>query len=214
MILIDIEYKGEKHSLHYHNDLICRIAQQTNTFFEEWLLTPLKTQVQSFDCVVDIGSNVGNHAYFFKNICNASRVLCFEPLPSNIELLEKNCKGCEIYTVGLSSETRPGHIEMIDSVDSNSGTGRISNTGVEIVLKTLDSYDLEGVTFIKIDVEGHELEVLKGALQTIERTKPDLLVETHLGVDILDVMSILPQGYSYEKITHETHYLIKYINEQ
>jgi FkbM family methyltransferase len=210
MILLDIQYQGEKHSLYYHNDLIFRIAKDSNTFFEEWLLTPLKAKVRSFDCVVDIGSNVGNHAYFFKNICNADQVLCFEPLPANIALLQQNCSNCEIHTVGLSSESKTGYIEMINSLEDNSGTARVGSGGIEILLKTLDSYNLENVTFIKVDVEGHELEVIKGASETINRNKPDLLIETHTGIGISDVMNLLPVGYSYEKIAHEFHYLIKY----
>lgn len=213
MTELNISYDGKAHTLHYHNDLIHRIAQDTNTFFEEWLLTPLRDRVKSFECVVDVGSNVGNHAYFFKNICNAERVLCFEPLPDNFALLEKNCPNCELHREGLSSEERTGHIQMTDPLDQNSGTAKISASGTEVLLKTLDSYKLPNVSFIKIDVEGHELEVLKGAVETINTNKPDILVETHSGIFIDDVMSLLPDGYVYEKITHETHYLIQYLDE-
>jgi len=48
---------------------------------------------------------------------------------------------------------------------------------VEVDVRTLDEYDLRNVCFIKIDVEGHELEVLKGGVRTIDRERPTLLVE-------------------------------------
>lgn len=210
MKLLNITYNEKTYSLYYHNDLIQNIAQNNNTFFEEWLLTPLKEKVKSFKHVIDVGSNIGNHAYFFKNICNADKVLCFEPLPDNFSLLQMNCSNCELYPIGLSSENKSGYIQMTEPIDSNSGTAKISDNGVEITLSTLDSYNLKDVSFIKIDVEGHELEVLKGAKDTINQSKPDILVETHTGIDIKDVMDLLPQGYNYEKVTHETHYLIQF----
>src|SRR5262249_4139224 len=48
---------------------------------------------------------------------------------------------------------------------------------IEIPIKTLDEYGLENVWFMKVDVEGHELDVLKGAQATLERCRPNLLVE-------------------------------------
>ena len=210
MIKSIIKYEEKDHLIYYHNDLIYRIASSNNTFFEEWLLTPLKEKVRNFNCVIDIGSNVGNHAYFFKNICNSNRVICFEPLPDNFELLKINCSNCELHQVGLSSNETKGYIQITEPIDSNSGTAKISDSGIEIDLKTLDSYNLNDVSFIKIDVEGHELEVIKGAKNTINYSKPDILVETHLGINIEDVMSLLPKEYVYEKITHETHYLIQF----
>jgi len=44
-------------------------------------------------------------------------------------------------------------------------------------LRTMDSYDIQDVGFIKIDVEGHELKVLRGALNTIERNNPVICIE-------------------------------------
>ncbi len=48
---------------------------------------------------------------------------------------------------------------------------------IEVPLRPLDDYGLEGVRFIKIDVEGHEFEVLLGAEETLARCAPTLLVE-------------------------------------
>ena len=48
---------------------------------------------------------------------------------------------------------------------------------VEVACKPLDQYGLEDVGFLKIDVEGHELAVLRGATETISRSYPSILVE-------------------------------------
>jgi hypothetical protein len=53
----------------------------------------------------------------------------------------------------------------------------IPKEGFEVRATTLDSFDFDNIGFIKIDVEGHELEVLQGAEQTIRRNTPTLMVE-------------------------------------
>jgi FkbM family methyltransferase len=206
-----LNYENKQYELLYHNDLIQNIVVSSNTFFEEWLLTPLKEKVNSFDFVLDIGSNIGNHAYFFKNICDSSRTICFEPLPDNLELLKINCNNCEIYPVALSSENKLGFIKNSDGINNNSGTACLSDDGIQIELKTLDSFNFENITFIKIDVEGHELEVIKGGLNTINKYKPDILVEIHTGITIENVLELLP-NYNWEKISYESHYLLKPIS--
>ena len=204
-----IKYEDKEYSIQYHPDLIGRIASESNTFFEEWLLTPLKQKVKSFDFVIDVGANIGNHALFFKEVCNAQRVVCFEPHPDNLPLLQKNCSTCEIYDVGISSDNTQGFLEFVNGIDHNSGTSRLSSNGHPITLRTLDSYDFSNVTFIKIDVEGLELEVLKGAEKTIEQNHPDVMVEIHLGVTVEAVEALLP-GYTWEKVSFEDHYLFTY----
>ena len=207
-----IRYEGKEYNLQFHSDLIGRIASEKDTFFEEWLLTPLKQKVKSFDFVVDIGANIGNHAFFFKEVCQAKKVVCFEPHPDNFPILQENCPTCENHSVGLSSENTEGFLELVESISHNSGTSRLGSSGHPIEIKTLDSYNFKNVTFIKIDVEGYELEVLKGAKKTIEESYPDILVETHSGIGIEDVQALLPNKYSYEKVSFETHYLFT-VNE-
>lgn len=51
------------------------------------------------------------------------------------------------------------------------------SSSYEVELRSLDSYGFDNVTFIKIDVEGHEESVLAGARETLERCHPTLLVE-------------------------------------
>lgn len=204
-----IRYEGNTYSLIYHDDLINRLVQQSGTFFEQWLLDEIKDKVTSFDFVIDVGANVGNHSFFFKNICKANRIVCFEPLDENINLLKQNCEDVEINEVALSDVIGDGLLQQIDSMDNNSGTARVSNWGRSIKLTTLDSFKFNNVTFIKIDVEGHELNVLRGAMETINKYKPDILIEIHLGVSLNDVLNILV-NYTYEKIGHEEHFLLKH----
>lgn len=205
-----IKYEDKEYKIEYHSDLIGRIASEKNTFFEEWLLTPLKEKVKSFDFVMDIGANIGNHAFFFKEVCKADRVVCFEPHPDNLPLLHRNCASCEIYEVGLSSENKDGFLELREDTNHNSGTSKLGESGHPIQIRTLDSYNFSDVTFVKIDVEGLEVEVLKGAQETIQQSHPDIMVEIHLGVTMEAIQALLP-GYVWEKVSFEDHYLFTYV---
>ena len=60
--------------------------------------------------------------------------------------------------------------------------GRIKDGGsVAIPIKTIDSFELENVTFIKYDIEGYELKALKGSEQTIKKHSPVIVIEQNRG---------------------------------
>jgi hypothetical protein len=60
--------------------------------------------------------------------------------------------------------------------ESSSGDTFVSGAG-DIEMHALDDFDLDCVDFMKVDVEGYELEVLKGAAQTLTRCRPCVVVE-------------------------------------
>lgn len=98
----------------------------------------------------------------------------------------------QIQTENVALGPQPGTVEM--HIKKNDGHNRVANDGyttpsgkavkvntgyqrVSVPLVTLDSYNFSNVDIIKIDVEGFELEVLKGATQTIETNRPIVQVE-------------------------------------
>lgn len=130
---------------------------------------------------LDIGANVG-----FMSMALASRfnVVAFEPQLELFKLLRENVseKPVECHNVALGSTMGTAHMPLIRYGDrGNYGGVPIIKTGgfgtILVQMRTLDSFNFEGVGLIKIDVEGYELEVLKGAVETIARCKPVLYVE-------------------------------------
>jgi FkbM family methyltransferase len=138
--------------------------------------------------VLDIGANIGNHSIFFAN--KFKNVYAFEPNPVTYEVLKINCtfaaeqKNITTVNVGLSDKegSLPFYINR-----SNIGGSQIidvnhksSKDTIQINVKTLDQLiELKdaSVALVKIDVEGHELNVLKGAKDTISRNMPAILFE-------------------------------------
>jgi FkbM family methyltransferase len=130
--------------------------------------------------MVDIGGWYGPWARRLAK--RADRVVVFEPTTLNEVLRRTLPPTAEVINAAASDA--PSEAELW--LPSPDGAGRgvsslqrqeIHSTSVTVPLITLDSLDLHGVTFIKIDVEGHELPALRGAEQTITREHPRLLIE-------------------------------------
>ena len=139
---------------------------------------------------LDIGANIGNHAVAFA--AAFAHVHAFEPNPKALDLLRINAAlrdNISVHATGLSDA--PQTVEVIQPAGNLGGTGmtaafkdaRDGATGqrVELSLERLDDLALGGpegpLTFVKIDVEGHEEEVLAGAAETLSRDFPVLALE-------------------------------------
>jgi FkbM family methyltransferase len=135
---------------------------------------------------IDVGANDGSYVHYLRR--HARRVIAFEPMPVLADALcAKFRHGVEIRSIALSD--RAGSVELhmpvVDGV-TVTGCSTVSPTAsatypdhraIEVPMATLDSVYAGDVGFIKIDVEGHEQAVLDGAVQTIRRCRPRLLVE-------------------------------------
>jgi FkbM family methyltransferase len=136
--------------------------------------------------VLDVGSNIGNHALFYARHSNARKVYCFEPNPGIRELLEKNIeanreKKIDLTYASYGCSDKNGQSGLIINM-GNLGATRLEETmpdGVPVVSTvTLDSIlPDEVVSLIKIDVEGMELQVLAGAAEIIRRCRPAIAIE-------------------------------------
>jgi len=142
--------------------------------------------------VIDIGANKGVYSYYLSRAVGPQgRVIAFEAQPELGGHLNavKNSFGLDnliIVNQGLSSS--PGVLTMTrDAIGSGGATfGDMVGDGhekIEIPVTTLDDYFADKgtveISFIKCDVEGHELEVFKGGRGLLERYHPTLLFECH-----------------------------------
>lgn len=143
------------------------------------------------DCVLDIGANVGDWTMpMALRVGPSGRVLAFEPVPYLAETITKTARinrhdWVEVHNLALSAEE--GKAEF--SVEKgNSGGSRLGRTEgdfyvIPVATRRLDSLlderpDITHIDLIKIDVEGHELEVLSGAQRTLARFRPPLVLES------------------------------------
>lgn len=161
--------------------------------------------VRPGDVVIDAGANWGVHAlYLAKLVGKEGRVHAFEPHPEVVEELRWHVEANElsqvtIHQCGLFSST--GSINF--ALGHQAKTSHITQTGqdntglrlVEVKSDTLDavvrSQSIPKIRLIKVDVEGAESELLKGAVETIKRDRPYLVVELHTPEQDLAVAAFL-----------------------
>lgn len=173
-------------------------------------LLHLRSFVPSGGAAVDVGANCGMYSYALSQIMR--KVYSFEINPALTADLEaySNPK-IEIIRIGLSS--RAAHLALHVPISSKgfamSGWGTLDPVNlppgvatikqIEVQVKPLDEFALADVSFVKIDVEGHEVEVLAGACETITRCRPTVLIE------VKDANSISVDSYfataQYQKFT-------------
>lgn len=136
---------------------------------------------------LDIGANKGVYSYELSKL--SREVLAFEPNPKMYQILSRSVPdNVKTFEIALSNSS--GTADLILPVQRS---GRFSNQGATlqgkkldgdkeysvwpVAQKTLDSLDCRDVAFIKMDVEGFELEVLEGARETLARERPVMLIE-------------------------------------
>lgn len=157
--------------------------------FEPKMVQLFSTLINKSDCVLDIGANVGCTSILFGEL--ADKVYSFEASPSTFKLLETNIaqsglKNIEIFNSGVGAES--GESTLTFSADNRSGgfvsdqtqasAGHIIETiNIKPADELVDAIGLHQVDFIKIDVEGFEGQVIKGAQQLLRKSQPIVVLE-------------------------------------
>lgn len=106
-------------------------------------------------------------------------VYTFEPHPENYACLRNNCTEDNViaYNCAISDNNRPVKIYSLPQQSNNYGAGYIVNADDGIHAMRIDDLCLDDCDLICLDIEGAELEALKGAFQTISATKPLIVLE-------------------------------------
>lgn len=159
---------------------------------------------------LDVGANNGVTTWLLSR--EFRWVHGFEPNPQLAgELSASAPQNVQVHRLALSNaETKAELLIPVSKGVVLSGWGSLSGTlfsdfdqiqRVQVETRTLDSFQFEGVDFIKIDVEDHEMSVLEGAKETITRCKPWLVIEA-MGNQQAKVRAFLaPYGYQ-ERTLH------------
>lgn len=150
--------------------------------------------------VLDVGANIGTHSINFSR--TAQLVYAIEPFPTTYynlcaNILLNNCTNILPYQFALGRVE--GHTSMfnIDPTRRNSAMGLgVGQGNLPVVMHTIDALELNPLHFIKIDVEGYELEVLEGARKTLGRENLIVFVEIH-SAQLLDPILALMAEYHY-----------------
>jgi FkbM family methyltransferase len=142
--------------------------------------------------IFDVGANNGKYSANVQTVFPHAIIYAFEPNPNTFKLLCQNLRDCHIkcYELGFSSQTKKqtiftyvkektsGHATFYENVllDLHKSSDVI---GMQIKTITLDEFcntnKIDHIHFLKIDTEGHEMEVLKGAKEMIMNNRIDII---------------------------------------
>lgn len=200
--LREFEYKGIRLKLDIHDYL----AHFIYFGFEDPSHATLMNLIKKDDVILDIGTNYGTTILqFAKQTGNRGQVYGFEPDFINFSVCMENIKlnsfaNLQVENIGLGS--KEGSFFLVVDNESNRGMNRIGNNSKgknshEVKIIRLDDWvnqkGIEIINLIKIDVEGFEMEVLRGGEQSLRKYHPLLFIE-------LDDTNLVQQNSSAKEL--------------
>ena len=144
----------------------------------------------------DVGANIGLYSWLFRKLSSNRKILAFEPDPKNFELLQMTKENSKIKNINLFNIALSNRMETVSFQQDTltSATGMISDgqtpwiekylgqetNSIQVNTDYLDNktFKTQDPSLIKIDVEGHELEILRGGEKKLSQCKPLLLIES------------------------------------
>ena len=135
---------------------------------------------------IDVGANDGSYVHYMRRY--ARHVVAYEPMPTLVKALhQKFPRGVTIEPIALSDDHGTIELRMpvvdgvvvtgCSTVSDDASAAYPAYEGIEVPMARLDDVYSGSCGFIKIDVEGHQQAVLDGAVETIKRCQPRMLVE-------------------------------------
>ena len=165
--------------------------------------------------ILDIGANIGMFAQYAISRKNNS-IICFEPALNCLPALYKNLEPYtdKVYIIEKGVWNKSGSVNFYEH-NEFSGCNRIvdDDSTREIEVISIDELNLKKVDFIKMDIEGAELEALVGASNTIKTFKPRMAISVyHKPNDEQDIIEYIKTVTDYKvSVVNHTYIGIKIV---
>lgn len=169
---------------------------------------------------VDVGANMGRYTFAMRKY--STKVISYEPVPELAKLLRHKfnlvspshvrIRNCAVSDrTGRTRLVMPKNAEWLSTIDRTNIdkiSRRHEHTAITVDVVTLEELKDLPIGMIKIDVEGHEVEVVSGAMSLIKRERPNILVESeerHHPGSLKMIRDLLePAGYRGYFIAHDS----------
>jgi FkbM family methyltransferase len=157
--------------------------------YEYHIINQLKEIINRSYFIVDVGANIGCHTISYGMFNSDAKIWAFEPQKKLFEILERNVernslKDVKLFNCGVGHVSMELELDPVETMDEDPMRGGYNKAGLGIGkggekmnIVTIDSLDLPGLDYMKIDVEGAEGLVIMGARETIKKYKPVIFFE-------------------------------------
>lgn len=172
-----------------HRMLVDWYTQKSFVFgvYEPRAVALLGKFVQTGDIAIDVGAHIGYYTLLLRKHVGADgRVIAFEPVPEDFEVLQRNLMlngytNVRLENAAVAEFSGDVRIERRDTDPLSSVSSLSSNADLQVRSVALDDYfgADETISFVKIDVEGAEDRVLRGMKRILANQRPTLIVEIH-----------------------------------
>ena len=174
----------------FHKDYITKEIFVSG-LYERSLLSKLKEHFaldKKGGSIIDVGANIGNHSVYFSKICK--KVLSIEPNPAcyfliKANLLANSCENVTVLNKAVSDTIGTANL-CFDYLHTGGGSilpsgKKVETETIQVETVTLDSLmgEVEKISCLKIDAEGHEVNIINGARNLLTRDKPLVVFEAH-----------------------------------
>jgi len=166
----------------------------------------LKDNLKPGQVFYDIGASVGYYTIMASNLVgNSGMVYAFEPFEENLEMLNeniKNNKSDNVVVIPRAVSSKSGKLKLFSN--GRPGQNSVNKVGNDYKIAeaiSLDEFEIKDKPdFIKIDVEGHELEVLKGMTKILDTKKELVIIMEDYKQEAVEW---LVDNYNFEVVTTE-----------
>jgi len=213
--IFEVQSGNKKYGMvlpNWKEDHIQKIIATSRRPYELTMLSDMQKRISANDLFIDIGANIGNHTIFMAKVVGC-KVLSFEPNKYLVKALSETIKMNKLsdYVTLISKGVgkRNSYASFTEEVKNNIGAQKLNistNKKDDIEVITLDSLEYEDdIKMIKIDVEGMELDVLKGAWKIISKNHPVIYAEAATKEEFLPIYNYLSKlNYNYIKSFNAT----------
>ena len=183
--ICDVPLQGKFYVEPYRNDSIKNVLR-SGQIWEPYMLDQINQYAKPGTVALDIGTNIATVTIpLSKVVGDSGTVNAFEPQRKIYRELRMNCQLngannviCHRFAIGDKQQI----VEMdVETFPGSEGSTNIGHGGDVVEMRTLDSFNFTNVSFIKIDVERSEEQVLDGMVNTILQNRPIIVIELQGG---------------------------------
>jgi len=197
-------------------DIMLDYMIRSKKLYEHELLEKIKS-MELEGRYIDIGANIGTHTLFFLNQCLSTHVDAVEPIPAACKLLKMNLDINDIYDSYTIHQCaigdKNGRMAVSKYCDDSLGSTELGYYDYGFKTFTIDTLfrKVDDCCLIKIDVEGNECNVIKGAFKFLYRNRPIIVIEALDKDKLDDTMKTIAPYYSCDGINYAPETSLAYI---